>query len=162
MCFARKGFTDEPTQASIHPLCKFSELNPWTKLCNRCLLQRPTWLGALQCSREEMECNFAAQATQPTVATDSPWLARTSSLMMSQGCGSHANISSCRLCPLLKICISVSLGYSSCLADRQQPGIIIGDHNLKQADPCGFCPWLLRLQHYQKESEKIKHDGISI
>lgn len=95
-------------------------------------------LGSELCSAQEMECNFAARATQPSVTTETPWLARTSSMMMSQGCGSHTNISSCTLCPPLKICSSASLSYSSCLADRQQPGMIIGVHNLSEQIPVAF------------------------
>lgn len=134
---ARRGFTgDGPTQASLHLLCKFSEHKPWTYLCNPCLLQWSTWLRALQCSREEeMECNSAVWATNLPVVTEAPWAI---SSVMSQRCASHASTSSCTLCPTPKIRSSVSLIHSSCLADRQQPGMIIGDHNLSEQIPMAF------------------------
>lgn len=124
---ARKGFTgDGLTQASIHLLCKFSRTHPWTYLCNPCLLQWPAWLRALQCSGEEMGCNSAVWATKLTVAMEGPWAISSA---MSQRCGSHAQ--------------SVPLGifaalWASCLADRQQPGMIIGDHNLSKQIPMAF------------------------
>lgn len=159
---ARFNYVLLDTQASIHLFCKFPELNPWINFCNWCLLQWPACLRALQCSREEMECNFAAWATQPPVATESPWLAWTSSSMMSQGCGSHANISSCTFCPPVKVCSSVSLDYRSCLADRQQPGKRIWNHNFSEQIPVAFVSGCCAFSIIRIKSEKIKHHGISI
>ena len=58
--------------------------------------------------------------------------------MASQGCGSCANVSSHTLCPPLKICSAASLGYSSCLTASRQPGMISGDHNLREQIPVAF------------------------
>lgn len=122
-----------------HPFtCSTSFLNSTPELIFVTGVYCNSQLGSNLCSAQEIERNFAARATQPSVTTETPWLAGTSSMMMSQGCGSHTNISSCTLCPPLKICSSASLGYSSCLADRQQPGMIIGDHNLSEQIPVAF------------------------
>lgn len=44
----------------------------------------------------------------------------------------------CQRFPLHTLSHSGSLIYSSCLADRQQPGMIIGDHNLSKQIPMAF------------------------
>lgn len=161
MCFARKGFTgDEPTQASIHLLCKLSELNLWTNFCDQCLLQRPTWLRALQCSRDEMECNFAAQAT---LCCNRDSLACIDKLFDDEsGMWLSCQHFLLHTVPLWRFFSSVSPGYSSWFTDRQQPGMIIGDHNLSEKILVAFISGCCAFSITRRSQRKIKCNGISI